>query len=261
MISFPTFFTASLTFAVTDADFFPSTTQRTACEAEVKRNYFRALRARPPRRFRSVVSRKSSTSAVSRHRIFFTPPRLSAATAAVSLAGEAFYERESARAEPISEPPVLPTSASAAVRHGLNGETRRSESDTLPLFRVPPRAAAGETAIRVCVRTCCACVHSRVLVHLRCNITYSLTTGYGRRIESSRQTARYGIKHCSHSMYSYNRIIRAFFSSLLSRYFTTDVSLLFLYVIFVYIFVSIICSVNVPVSFFLNCIMCIFQFR
>lgn len=87
--------------------------------------------------------------------------------------------RENPRAPsplPNSRPvlPALPPYASAAVRHGLNGETRRSERDTLPLFQVPPRVGAGETT-----RYACACVHSRVLLHPRYNITYSLTTGYG----------------------------------------------------------------------------------
>lgn len=150
---------------LTDADFFSvdNTARRTRQRLNV--NYFRALRARPPRCFRSVVSRKSPTSARSRSTGFFSlPPRPPPPFPSRAKR----FTRESARAKPTSEPPVSLPLVPAAVRHGLNGETRRSESDTLPLFRVPPRVGAGETATRVCVRTCArACAHSRVLVHPR----------------------------------------------------------------------------------------------
>jgi len=81
----------------------------------------------------------------------------------VSLAGETFYKRIHARRAPTSEANRLSClflylrlrlRSYAAVRHGINGETRRSESDTLPLSCVPPRVGAGGTTVRVCVHAC-----------------------------------------------------------------------------------------------------------
>lgn len=131
-----------------------------------------------------VVLRKSSTSVSRSSGFFFTffPPLL------LFLSQNVL--RKNSHAESTSEPLVLPSSVPTAVRHGVNGETKRSESDTLPLSCVPPCVEAGETKIRVCVHCVrlCACFHSCVRMHPRCNISYSLTTGYSEdyRIESSR---------------------------------------------------------------------------
>lgn len=116
-----------------------------------------------------VVSRKSSTS-VSRSTGFFrllpsaAPPLLLLLLLLFPFRGRNVL-RGNSRDEPTSEPLVPPSSAATAVRHGVNRETRRSESDTLPLSCVPPCVEAGETRIRACayIHVCgCACACSLV---------------------------------------------------------------------------------------------------
>lgn len=91
---FRLFFTASLTFALTDADF---SRRRRAQGAEVKRNYFRALRASATV-FPFCCFTEKSPRPWSRSTGFFPRPiPLRSLPSLVSLAGEAFYEGIRAR--------------------------------------------------------------------------------------------------------------------------------------------------------------------
>lgn len=177
VIFLPTFFTASLTFAVTDADFFSVGDAR---EAKVKRNYFRALRARPPRCFRSV-SRKSSTSAVvPLHRIFSAPSVPSAATACRFPRGRSILRKRirAHRAHFRTACPPYLWFYGCSSRFKRRNEKERKRHPPL-VSCSSSRRGRWNRDTRVCAYVR-ACVRSlaRAGTSSRCNITYSLTTGY-----------------------------------------------------------------------------------
>jgi len=141
---------------------------------------------RSPRYFRSVVSRKSSTSVVPLHRIF-APRFLRIYSTFASFPSRVKrFTRESTRAEPTSEANRLsclflylrlrPQLCGCSSRYKWRNEKERKRHPPFVLRSSSRRSRWKPLYACACMRVC---VHSLVRVHLRCNITYSLTTGYG----------------------------------------------------------------------------------
>lgn len=104
----------------------------------------------------------------------------------VSLAGETFYKRIHARRAPTSEANRLsclflylrlrPQLCGCSSRYKWRNEKERKRHPPFVLRSSSRRSRWKPLYACACMRVC---VHSLVRVHLRCNITYSLTTGYG----------------------------------------------------------------------------------